>query len=193
MNKTKLILAISSLFVASAFTAQAQTQTQTQYRTDAPRYNAGAYGPEQGDWELTLGGSGASNNDFDDSFGGINFSVGHFISDALEVSVRQSLNYSNGPGGGSEWDGSTFVALDYHFGVDNLRPFVGVNFGGLYGENTSDTWAAGVEAGLKLYVQPKTFVFALVNYAWTFNDSDGVTDNFDDGAILWSLGVGFNF
>jgi hypothetical protein len=32
-----------------------------------------------------------------------------------------------------------------------------------------------------------------VNYAWTFNDSDGATDNFDNGAILWSLGVGFNF
>lgn len=185
MNKLKLILAASSLMLATALTAQAQ------YRADSPRY--AGFGPAAGDWELTLGGSGATNKDFDNSLGGVNVSLGHFVSDNLEVALRQSVSYTNGTGGNAEWDASTFVALDYHFGTGNLRPFLGLNFGGLYGENTSDTWAAGVEGGLKLYVKEKTFIFALVNYAWTFNDSDGVTDNFDDGAVLWSLGVGFNF
>ncbi len=186
MNKTKLILAVSSLFLASAFTASAQYQTDT-----SPRYSS--FGPDAGDWELTLSGNGTSNKDFDNSLGGVNLSLGYFLSDNLELSVRQAMSYSNGSGGGAEYDGSTFVALDYHFGVDRLRPFVGINAGGLYGDTTSDTWAAGLEAGLKFYVQPKTFLFALVNYAWTFDDSDGVTDNFDDGAIIWSLGVGYNF
>lgn len=188
MNKTKLILAVSSLFLASAFTAQAQYQTMD---TTTPRYNN--FGPSEGDWELTLGGNGTSNKDFDNSLGAVNASLGYFVTDMLEVSVRQGVNYSNGGSGNAEFDGATFVALDYHFGTDNLRPFIGINAGGLYGENTSDTWAAGVEGGLKFYVQPKTFLFALVNYAWTFDDSDGLTDNFDDGAIIWSLGVGFNF
>lgn len=184
MNKLKLILASSALAFGTALSAQAQYQPDSTYA---------GYGPEMGDWELTLGGSGASNNDFDNSQGGINVSLGHFVSDTLEVSVRQSVNYSNGSTDNAEFDASTFLAVDQHFGTGNLRPFLGLNFGGLYGENTSDTWAAGVEGGLKLYVKEKTFVYALVNYAWTFNDSDGVTDNFDDGAILWSLGVGFNF
>lgn len=188
MNKTKLILAGASLFLAAAFAAHAQNQTMT-----ASSYSAaGDFGAQSGDWEFTLGGSGSSNKDIDNSLGGVNFSVGYFFTDALELSARQSVSYSNGSGD-AEYDGSTFGALDYHFGKGKLRPFVGVNFGGLYGDNTSNTWAAGIEAGLKFYVKPKTFLFALANYAWTFDDSDGATDNFDDGAFLWTVGIGFNF
>lgn len=182
MNKIKAILASSALLVAATLTTQAQTNA---------RY--AAFGPQMGDWELTLGGSGYSNNDLNDSLGGVNFSIGHFISDTLSVSLRQGLSYSNPAGGGRAYAGSTLIAVDHHFGTGNLRPFLGVNFGGLYGDGISDTLAAGVEGGLKLYVKEKTFVFALVNYAWTFNKARGVTNNFDDGAILWSLGVGFNF
>ncbi|MEN9840463.1 MAG: hypothetical protein RL376_263, partial [Verrucomicrobiota bacterium] len=76
--------------------------------------------------------------------------------------------------------------------VERLRPFVGVNFGGLYGDTTNDTWAAGLEGGVKFYVQPTTFLFALVNYAWTFDNGNKATDNFNDGAFLWSVGVGFS-
>ena len=187
MNKTKLILAVSSLFIASAFTAHAEYRTST-----APRYDG--FGAQMGEWELTLGGSGSSNKDFDNSLGGVNVSVGYFLSDQLEVVGRQSVNYTNrsGTGNDSEFDGSTFAAVDYHFGTTNLRPFVGLNFGGLYGDNTSDTFAAGIEGGLKFYVKPKTFVFALVNYEWTFTNSHGAKENFDNGAFLWNLGVGFN-
>ncbi len=187
MKKTKLILAVSSLFIASAFTAHAEYRTET-----TPGYDG--FGAAMGDWEVTLGGSGSTNKDFDNSLGGINTSLGYFISDALEIVGRQSVNYSNPSGVGQDdrWDGSSFVALDYHFGTSALRPFIGVNVGGLYGENTSDTWAAGVEGGLKYYVKPKTFIFALVNYAFTFKDTDDVDESFNDGAFLWSVGVGFN-
>ena len=191
MNKTKLILAGASLFVAAAFSASAQTTTNN--TTTLPTYRSEVLGAVKGDWELTLGGSGASNNDLDNSLGGINFSVGYFLTDMWELSVRQSANYSNGNGDNAEFDGSTLAALDYHFGTGKFRPFVGVNAGGLYGENTNETWAAGLEAGAKFYVLPKTFLFALVNYEWTFEDSDGAEDNFDDGAFLWTVGVGFNF
>jgi hypothetical protein len=184
MKKTKLILAVTSLLIASAFTAQAQ------YKTTNATYDG--FGAEMGEWEVTLGGSGSTNKDFNNSLGGVNVSLGYFVSDMLEVVGRQSANYSNSTTSDAEFDGSTFVALDYHFGTSNLRPFVGVNFGALYGENTSDTWAAGIEGGLKFYVKPKTFVFALVNYAWTFEDSEDADDAFSDGAFLWSVGVGFN-
>ena len=188
--KTKQILSGATLFFAAAFVAQAQYQDTT---TTTTRTTTDSFGAVAGDWELTLGGSGGSNQDFDNSSGGLNLSIGYYLADTLSLSVRQSGNYSNGAGGGAEYDGSTFVALDQHFGTARLRPFVGVNFGGFYGENTNDTWAAGLETGLKLYVKPQTFLFALVNYAWTFEDSDAATDNFDDGAFVWTVGVGFNF
>lgn len=187
MKKLKLILAILPLaLVATATSARAQS--------DVPvtRNYVSEFGAVQGDWEFTLGGSGGSNKDFDNSAGGLNLSLGYYLSDALSLTLRQSGNYSNGAGDG-EFDGSSFVALDYHLGSNRLRPFVGVNFGRFYGENTNETWAAGLEAGLKFYVQPKTFLFALVNYAWTFEDTSSATDAFEDGAVLWSAGIGFNF
>jgi len=33
----------------------------------------------------------------------------------------------------------------------------------------------------------------MASYAWTFKDSSDTTDNFSDGAYLWSVGIGFNF
>ena len=170
--------------LAAALTTHAQGTTSTDsYRPDP-------YGGVRSDWEFTLGGSGSSNKDLDNSLGGLNFSAGYFLNDTLEIVARQSVNYSNGPSGNAEYDGSTFVALDQHFGTGRLRPFVGINFGGLYGDNTTDTFAAGLE-GLKFYVKPKTFIYALVNYEWTFDNSNEVTDNFDDGAFLWSTAIRF--
>lgn len=186
---TKLILAGATLFVAAAFTAQAQTA----YETTNPRYTDEGWGARAGDWELTLGGGGGSNKDLDNSLGGIDFSLGYFLSDSLSLSLRQSANYSNSNTGGGEFDGASFLALDYHFGHNRLQPFIGVNAGRAYGDNTNETWVAGLETGLKLYVKPQTFVFALVNYAWAFEDSDNVDDSFEDGSILWTVGVGFNF
>ena len=199
MNKTKLILASVSLVLAGAFTAHAQSDTTANTTststTPASAYRAtDDYGPQKGAWEFTLGGSGGSNKALNNSLGGVNATVGYYLSNAFEVSVRQSGNYTNGTGsGGANYDGSTFVGIDEHFGTGRLRPFVGLNFGRLYGDTTNDTWAAGIEGGLKFYVQPKTFIFALANYAWTFDNSNKPTDNFNDGAFLWSVGVGFNF
>jgi hypothetical protein len=199
MTKTTLLIASTSLLLAGCLTASAQTtaavtnaSATTSTEPQSTSYRAGdEFGARQGDWEFTLGGSGGSNKDFDNSLGGVNFSVGYFLSDTLEVLARQSANYTNGSSGSAEYNGSTFVAIDQHFGAGRFRPFVGVNFGGLYGDNTNDTWAAGIEGGLKVHVLPQTFVFALVNYAWTFNDTDSASDSFDDGALLWTVGVGF--
>ena len=182
--KTKPFITGFSLLLAAALTGRAQQNES--YRPDA----SAAVG---GNWEFTLGGSGTSNKDLDNSLGGVNFSVGYFLNDTLEISARQSVSYSNGPGGNAEYDGSTFVSLDQHLGTSRLRPFLGINFGGLYGDNTTDTFAAGLDGGLKFYVKAQTFLYALVNYEWTFDNSNEVTDHFDDGAFLWSTGIGFNF
>jgi hypothetical protein len=194
MKNTRLILASTLLVLTGTTLAHAQTATSPDMKPTTSSYRAkDEYGARAGELEFTLGGSGSSNKDLDNSLGGVNFSVGYFMSDTLEIVGRQSASYANGPGGGgADYNGSTFVALDQHFGSSRLRPFVGINFGGLYGDNTSDTWAAGLEAGLKFYVHPQTFVFGLANYEWTFKNSGDATDNFDNGAFLWTLGVGFN-
>ena len=157
--------------------------------------SAADMGPHGGEREITIGGSGASNRQFSDSVGGATLSVGQFLNDTQEISIRQSINYSNPdlPGARQEWNGATRLAFDQHFGTTGaLRPFIGVNVGGIYGRSVTDSWEAGLEAGLKYYVHPHTFVFATPEYDWTFRHASGLRHRFDNGQFNWSVGVGFN-
>ncbi|HWA86106.1 MAG TPA: hypothetical protein VG710_07795, partial [Opitutus sp.] len=127
------------------------------------------------------------------SFGGAAVSYGQYLNSGTEVVLRQTVDYSNPPVGGAQWNGSTKVALDQNFSDTKLRPFVGVNFGGIYGESVRDTWAAGLEGGAKYYVKPQTFVGATIEYGWLFERAHSIDDRFKDGAWNWSVGMGFDF
>ncbi len=151
----------------------------------------GTFGPEEGNLEFTLGGNGSSAQDFDAGGFGIGGSLGYYATKNWELSLRQSVNYSNF--GKTSWNGSTRGAVDYVFDLKRWRPFVGANFGGSYGEGVPDTFAAGLEGGLKYYVMPKTFVFGMIEYQWLFKNVKNVDNTFDDGQFIYSLGVGFNF
>ncbi|HSI10245.1 MAG: hypothetical protein ACAH89_08735 [Rariglobus sp.] len=196
MKKNHLIFATVTLllggFTATRVLADVDRSVPVEMNS-SPTNTAPAFGPGQGDWEFTVGGAGSSDQDFDNSLGGVSGSVGYFLSDTLEVALRQTISFSDNSGSGADYDGSTFVALDHHFGTERLRPFVGVNAGRLYGDTTNNTWAAGIEGGLKYYLKTDTFLYGIVNYAWAFEEADNPSDNFDDGAFLWSLGVGFSF
>lgn len=184
MKMTKLTTCL--LIVALPLLASAQTAVSTPGTIDPTR--------RAGEGEFTLGGSGAANRDFDNTFGGVNFSYGMYINPTLMWAVRQSINYSNPDVGGTQWNGSTKLALDQHLAAHGaLRPFIGVNFGGVYGDAVRDTWAAGLEAGAKFYVQPRTFIYAIAEYGWFFRRARALDDRFDDGQFNWSVGLGFNF
>src|SRR5262245_29146166 len=77
---------------------------------------------EQGNWELTLAGSGANDQDFTTYNFSVQGSLGYFLTKELEVSVRQALTQSDG---GSSWAGATRAAVDWHFDFDRLWPYVG--------------------------------------------------------------------
>jgi hypothetical protein len=172
------------LLIAAVATAQTTVTTPT---GDLTLRTAGEH-------EFTLGGSGASNRDFDDSLGGVNFSYGWYTSDTQQWVLRQSINYSNPSIGGQAWNGATRIAFDQHLAAyGRVRPFIGVNAGGVYGDRVRDTFAAGLEGGAKFYVQARTFIYALVEYNWFFRHARNVDDTFDDGQFNWSVGVGFNF
>lgn len=184
MKMTKLTTCL--FIVALPLLASAQTAVTTPGTVDPTRTT--------GESEFTIGGAGAANRDFDNTFGGVNFSYGQYINPTLMWNLRQSINYSNPDVGGTEWNGSTRIALDLHLTARGaFRPFVGANFGGVYGDAVRDTWAAGLEAGGKFYVQPRTFVYAIVEYGWFFRRARSIDNSFDDGQFNWSVGVGFNF
>ena len=150
-------------------------------------------GPQAGDRSVTLTGSGTSDDSFDQTNYGVTGSIGWFTSDMLEVGIRQSANGVVVDDGDSRWAGSTRGYVDWHFGNEGTIPFIGANLGGVYGEDVNDTGSAGLEAGLKFYVKDKTFILAMAEWQFLFDEADEIDDQFDDGAWFYTLGVGFNF
>jgi len=147
---------------------------------------------EEGDKEITLSGSASNSADFDGVFIGANGSLGYFVTDNLELGVRQSLQYTD-VGFDSALNGSTRVAADFHFDLEAWQPFVGANFGYVYGDAVNDTFEAAPEAGIKFFVNSTTFIFAQVEYQFFFDQADEADNAFEDGQFLWSLGIGFRF
>jgi len=152
---------------------------------------------EAGTWELTLTGSGASNQDADAGNAALQGSLGYFLIDQLEVLVRQSVGYvdnDNLTGGSTSLTASTAVALDYHFDLDRWQPFIGASFGYNYGDSDVDeTLFAGPEGGVKYFVKDDTFIYGLVQYQWFFDDAEDIEDNAEDGSFVYAVGIGFTW
>ena len=142
-----------------------------------------------------ISGTAFSSGDWDGVNIAVNGSIGYFITDNLELSIRQSLGYSdvNVGSSGSAVNGSTRVAGDFHFDLEAWQPFVGLNFGYVYGDLVNDTFEAAPEAGVKFFVNSTTFILAMVEYQFFFDSADDASDSFSDGQFIWSLGIGFRF
>lgn len=153
-------------------------------------------GPEMGDREFSLAGTGAGDKDFDNSSVGISGDLGWYTADNLVWGVRQSANYSDVEGrnvSNDFWNGSTRGYVDYQFGQGNARPFIGASLGAVYGDAVSDSAFAGAEFGLKYYVLDKTYILGRAEYQFFFDGGNDAEDNWDDGAFAYTIGIGFNF
>ena len=151
-------------------------------------------GPQAGDREITLSGTGSNDKGFDNGSFGISASYGQYITDTWEWAIRQGFNWSQIEDADDQWNGSTRVALDYNFMPGNrLRPFVGANIGAIYGDGVNETGIAGPEFGLKYYVKPETFVYLQTEYQFQFDDADEFDDRWDDGSWAHTIGFGVNF
>src|SRR5438128_1286258 len=76
----------------------------------------------QRDWELTLSGSGSNGPDFNGTTLGAAGSLGYFLTDQFEVSLRQSLTFTDIGVSGGNLDGSTRIAVDFNFDLGRVGP-----------------------------------------------------------------------
>jgi len=162
---------------------------------------------DAGDFELTLGGTAANDDSFSGFTAGANASIGYFFTDNLEIALRQSVNYTDigtfgggdddddGGGEGSALNGSTRIALDFHFDFGRFQPFVGANIGYVYGDIVRDTFEAAPEVGIKYFVNDTTFIYGMAEYQFFFRnaDTDEVEEAFEDGQFVYTFGIGFRF
>lgn len=158
----------------------------------APAAFAQEYGFKKGDTQFTLSGTGSNDRDFDT--GGIGASAGlsWFLTDGWEVGVRQDFNFAD-TGARDTWNGTTRAAVDYNFDLGRFRPFVGASIGYIYGDGVNETGIIGPEAGLKYFVNPTTFIYGQTSYQYLFEDSNDLSDNFDNAVWLHNIGIGFKF
>lgn len=152
--------------------------------------DAGAYQAETK--ELTLGGNGSSDESFDGTILSVEGSLGYFLTDSLEVLVRQGISYADVPGN-DDWNGSTRFGIDYHFDFYPMYPLIGASIGYLYGDTVKEQFIAGPQVGLKYFANRTTFVFGVMEYEFLFKDADDAEDNFDDGRFVYNIGIGFTW
>lgn len=148
---------------------------------------------QPGDKELTLSGTGSSDEDFDNNIFSVEASLGYFLSKNLEVLVRQGLSVVDIPGNDDDWNGSTRVGLDYHFDLQQWQPFLGASLGYLYGDSVEESFIGGPEVGVKVFVNTTTFILASLEYQVLFEDVDDADDQFEDGRFVYNLGIGFKW
>ncbi|MDY0212802.1 MAG: hypothetical protein RBR06_07330 [Desulfuromonadaceae bacterium] len=147
---------------------------------------------QAGDKELTLSGSGTSDNDFDNTTFSADLGLGFFFNEYLEGVVRQNVAVVDTPGG-SNWNGATRIGVDFNFDLGIWRPYLGATVGYLYGDTVNEAFIAGPEAGLKVFVNDTTFIIAGVGYDFTFESANDADDAFDDGRFVYNLGIGFKW
>lgn len=176
------------LLVATALLTLAPTLAFAQ---DGREYRGGA---RAGNHEITLSGTGTNNNDWDTGSFGVTGSYGYFMTNAFELSLRQSFSWAGANNTDDNWSGATRIAADYHFLTDGrFRPFLGVNLGYIYGDNVNNTGTIGPQVGFKYFVNDTTFVLAQTEYQVFFDNGSDVTNAFDDGAFQHTIGLGFVF
>lgn len=146
----------------------------------------------EGDLELTLGGSGSSDESLDGTVFNIEAGLGYFMTQNFEAIYRQGISYADAPGG-NIWNGSTRLSFDYNFAMGTGYPYIGANFGYLYGDTVKEQFIAGPEFGLKYFVNKTTFINFGLEYQFLFDDTKDADNNFDDGRFVYILGIGVKF
>ena len=155
------------------------------------------FGPDEGDREFSISGTGSSDQSLDSGSFGVTADIGWYLRDTTVAGIRQSINYASIEGetfSDDFWNGSTRGYINYQFLSNRARPFLGASLGGIYGDGVNDSGFAGLEGGLKYYVREKTYFLARAEYQFLFDSTDDVSDAFQDDAIwAYTVGLGYNF
>ncbi|MEZ5965511.1 MAG: hypothetical protein R3F56_16880 [Planctomycetota bacterium] len=145
-------------------------------------------------WEFTLGGAGSNDESFDTGAGQLAASVGYYVTEGLELSVRQNLWFSDlGNGSPDVWNGSSRFAVDYVVPTRWVRPFFGVNLGAVYGDSVKESLAAAPEVGIKFFLKDDAFLQVIAEYQFLFETSDRINDAFDNGQFVYGVDLGLRF
>lgn len=143
-------------------------------------------GPQAGNWEATLNGTGLSDDDFDDPSFGVAGSIGYYYTKNIIWTFKQGLLETD-TGDSTLINGRSVMQAAYQWDLAKWQPYVGMNIGGVYGAGIRDEAIAGPEVGVKYFVNESTFMFGNIAYEVP------VDECCNDGVVPYSVGIGFDF
>lgn len=150
--------------------------------------------PVEGNSELQLNADFFAPQGSSDKSFAASGSYGLFVSDNLEVGVRQSYSGSFPRLQNSRWLAVTSPFMDYHvrglFEDDKILPYLGVFLGAVWNDKDI-TGTVGPNAGFKFFVAKQTFLNLNYRYEWFFDEFKRATDNRSDGNHVAQMGIGF--
>lgn len=177
------LTALTAVLLVAAFPAIASAHDEDE-----------VFGPEDGDFEFTLGANGNNDNQFDSGGFSLATSLGYFLTDHFEIGARHSMSFFDAEDVESTFLATTRAFADFHLDFDRFQPFLGANIGIRYGDGDIDeTGSIAPEGGIKFYALEKVFILAMMEYQWFFNEVSDIDDTADDGQFVYTLGLGFNF
>jgi hypothetical protein len=89
--------------------------------------------------------------------------------------------------------GTSRLDIDRSSTEGAFRPFMNLAIGRLYGDAFADHWTAGIGGGARLFLQPRTFLRASVEYGWEFSQWRAINERLMEGQWSWSMSLGFTF
>lgn len=143
-------------------------------------------GPQAGNWEATLNGTGQSDDNFDSPNFGVAGSIGYYYTKNWIWTFKQGL-FESDSGDSTLISARSVAQAAYQWDLAKWQPYLGINIGAVYGAGIDDRGIVGPEAGVKYFVNESTFVFANIAYEVP------VDECCKDGVIPYSVGIGFDF
>ena len=120
------------------------------------------------------------------------------LTDSQDIDLRQDISVDDSGDTDGRWEGVTRGHYDFHyngvdFGSGRLQPFVGTNALYTYGSQSNNALIASPETGVTIHVQPTTLIRVQAEYQALYHDGDQISDTFNDGSLMYSLGLDFRF
>lgn len=192
MKHTSTFTASLTLLAGMALSAHAaddSMQSASAGTATMPPYTADP-GPNAGNWEATLTGTGQSDDEFDSSAFGVTGSLGRYLTKNWLVTFKQGLTLDEQTdlsGDSTLVNGRSVLQGAYQFDMAKWQPYIGMNVGYVYGASTDDEAIFGPELGLKYFVNESTFMFGNIGYEVPFDECC------NNGSVPYSLGIGFTY
>jgi hypothetical protein len=144
---------------------------------------------------IALAGQGAG--DFELSEGNelnsVSTGLTYELTDSQDIDLTQDIRVDDLADTNSRWKGATHGDYNFELGAGALRPFVGANADYVYGNRVNDSLLVRPDAGLKMYVQPKTVIVAQAEYQTYFRIVDQVDESVGSGSVEYSVGFRLHF